>query len=130
MPKKQPFLDFCRFSQKLFYTIGNLKCRATNTKKSIDYQKCIFLHLFASHPTHIYPNWSQGVAFSRVHDLTQLMWEKTTQVGCGAHTCANGYSVFVCHYHPPGNQLGQSLFTQEHFLNLCRYEGQCIEGEP
>eukprot|EP01084_Bolivina_argentea_P286957 492356_1 len=33
---------------------------------------------------------------------TQIIWAKTTQVGCGYHKCSTGWWL-VCHYSPPGN---------------------------
>lgn len=34
---------------------------------------------------------------------TQLVWRKTTQVGCAIAKCANGTIIMVCNYNPPGN---------------------------
>lgn len=42
-------------------------------------------------------------------DYTQLVWRKTTEVGCGVATCQNS-EVWVCNFAPPGNYLGQSAY--------------------
>jgi len=37
---------------------------------------------------------------------TQIVWENTTEVGCGTAVC-NGFLVLVCQYNPAGNIIGQ-----------------------
>jgi hypothetical protein len=37
---------------------------------------------------------------------TQMVWRSSTEVGCAAATCG-GEEVWVCHYAPPGNWVGQ-----------------------
>jgi len=38
---------------------------------------------------------------------TQIVWRKTTQVGCGLATCGNTNSIWVCNYKVAGNFQGQ-----------------------
>jgi len=42
---------------------------------------------------------------------TQVMWEGSTEVGCGVAVCNAGENaqsdVWVCNYNPPGNYIGQ-----------------------
>ncbi|MEP5614197.1 MAG: pathogenesis-related family 1 protein [Cyclobacteriaceae bacterium] len=40
---------------------------------------------------------------------TQVVWEATTEVGCGMVTC-DGYDVWVCQYAPQGNIIGQKPY--------------------
>lgn len=40
---------------------------------------------------------------------TQIVWRKTTQIGCGLATCGNS-AVVACRYSPPGNFLGQAPY--------------------
>jgi len=41
---------------------------------------------------------------------TQMVWEGTTEVGCGKAICSDNSQVWVCNYSPPGNIVGQSPY--------------------
>ncbi|XP_075244209.1 uncharacterized protein LOC142338372 isoform X2 [Convolutriloba macropyga] len=73
-----------------------------------------------------YPGGNQpydacGGSFGSVGHLTQMMWEKTTKLGCAVAQCPNGY-LYACHYSPPGNFMGQAMFQDENFLSVCKRE--------
>lgn len=38
---------------------------------------------------------------------TQMVWQSTTQVGCGMAFCPNAGQIWVCNYDPPGNWIGE-----------------------
>ncbi len=40
---------------------------------------------------------------------TQVVWKKTTAVGCGMASCGRD-EIWVCNYSPPGNYVGESPF--------------------
>ena len=40
---------------------------------------------------------------------TQIVWEETTEVGCGTATC-DGWDIWVCQYTPAGNIIGQKPY--------------------
>lgn len=42
-----------------------------------------------------------------VGHYTQMVWKKTTKVGFGVATCANGAVIVVAQYGPAGNYIGQ-----------------------
>jgi pathogenesis-related protein 1 len=45
--------------------------------------------------------------------FTQVVWRKTTEVGCGVATCKSGnlnYDVWICNYSPAGNIVGQAPY--------------------
>lgn len=41
---------------------------------------------------------------------TQIIWQQTTGVGCGRAVCADKSQVWVCNYHPAGNQTGEKPY--------------------
>jgi len=40
---------------------------------------------------------------------TQLVWRKTTFIGCGRATCGRK-AIVVCRYSPPGNHIGRAPY--------------------
>ena len=40
---------------------------------------------------------------------TQIVWRKTTHIGCASAQCS-GSNVVVCRYDPPGNYIGEQSF--------------------
>jgi pathogenesis-related protein 1 len=38
---------------------------------------------------------------------TQLVWRRTTELGCGMAVCGDLSQIWVCNYRPPGNYAGQ-----------------------
>jgi len=55
-----------------------------------------------------YPQCTSG-SESDVWHYTQLVWRKTTQLGCGMGS-SNGKNYLVCQYYPQGNMIGQSVY--------------------
>ncbi len=42
---------------------------------------------------------------------TQIVWRKSTSLGCGVATCQNGKEdIWICNYSPPGNYVGQNPY--------------------
>jgi pathogenesis-related protein 1 len=42
---------------------------------------------------------------------TQMIWDRTTRIGCGMATSASGIVYIVCNYSPRGNVIGQRPIT-------------------
>ncbi len=62
-------------------------------------------------------NWAKADFSERTGHFTQLVWQNTTRVGCGAAHC-NGQGenaafgwFMVCEYDPPGNVIGQFQYN-------------------
>lgn len=41
---------------------------------------------------------------------TQVVWKKSTEVGCGKAICSDKSQVWVCQYAPAGNYVGQQPY--------------------
>lgn len=44
-----------------------------------------------------------------VGHYTQMIWPSTRELGCASSVC-DGKLILVCHYHPPGNSLGEKAY--------------------
>jgi pathogenesis-related protein 1 len=48
-------------------------------------------------------NWSSSGHY------TQMVWRKSTQIGCGKIECG-GQIIIICNYNPPGNIMGEKPY--------------------
>jgi uncharacterized protein YkwD len=59
------------------------------------------------------PNWHGGVLTNEnwyaTGHYTQMVWRNTQEVGCGVAN-DGGSSILVCHYNPPGNEIGKAPY--------------------
>ncbi|MFM7596611.1 MAG: CAP domain-containing protein [Flavobacteriales bacterium] len=51
-----------------------------------------------------------GNDWAKSGHYTQVIWKKTTEVGCGAAVSASGAFYFVCNYNPHGNIVGEKPY--------------------
>jgi len=47
--------------------------------------------------------------FFKIGHYTQMIWRRTTHVGCAKSVC-RGNLIVVCNYNPPGNMIGRTPF--------------------
>jgi hypothetical protein len=55
------------------------------------------------------PSYSRADFDAGSGHYTQLVWRKSTQVGCGSTSCARSV-VISCRFSPAGNFMGQAVF--------------------
>lgn len=54
---------------------------------------------------------SNGCKFSKMcGHYTQVVWKKSTRLGCARVKCVNGWSFVTCNYDPPGNYIGEKPY--------------------
>ncbi|KAI7741610.1 hypothetical protein M8C21_025649 [Ambrosia artemisiifolia] len=41
---------------------------------------------------------------------TQIVWKKSTHIGCGRAKCQNNAYFVTCNYYPPGNYIGEKPY--------------------
>lgn len=56
-----------------------------------------------------FPSVSTTGDWRTVGHYTQMIWKRTTELGCGLAT-GGGYDFLVCRYAPQGNFMGESVF--------------------
>jgi hypothetical protein len=57
----------------------------------------------------IFPDVSRSGHWEAVGHYSQMIWAKTTQLGCAKAT-AGGWDILVCRYSPPGNLVGEKPY--------------------
>lgn len=62
-------------------------------------------------------NYSDPVFSEQTGHFTQLVWESTSTVGCGARLCGTKGWYLVCEYWPRGNVVGEFGEQVHHQLN-------------
>jgi len=59
----------------------------------------------------VWPDVSTTGNWQDVAHYTQMIWSKTTEVGCATADNSSGKSVYmVCHYSPAGNWIGDKAY--------------------
>ncbi|XP_063727430.1 uncharacterized protein LOC134854977 [Symsagittifera roscoffensis] len=70
-----------------------------------------------------YDTCDGGDKFSEYGHLTQMMWQKSGELGCAEYVCPDsGWAIFTCNYSPAGNTQGEKMFPESNFKKLCEAE--------
>lgn len=54
---------------------------------------------------------------------TQMIWEKSKEVGVGVAKCADGALIVVANYYPPGNYVGEYPYGEKSTIRPYIYRG-------
>ncbi|NWW73300.1 PI16 inhibitor, partial [Climacteris rufus] len=68
-------------------------------------------------------------------DYTQVVWARTTHIGCGAHFCekmdgidTENVHLLVCSYFPPGNINGRKPYWEGPSCTACPKNTICVDN--
>jgi hypothetical protein len=53
---------------------------------------------------------ASGACSGTCGHYTQLVWSKSSALGCGVASCAGGGEIWVCNYDPAGNVMGEAPY--------------------
>lgn len=87
-------------------------CRMIHSKTN--YGENIYWANYASTPTEVVNKWASErfyydystnscKAGKTCGHYTQIIWQDTTEIGCGRAICKNMEEIWVCNYNPAGN---------------------------
>jgi uncharacterized protein YkwD len=108
--------DLQNFAAEWAVTQGRKDCEMEHRGNNPYGENLYWSSGMAFSPTGVVDSWGSeisdyhgevvGQSNGVVGHYTQVVWKKTTEVGCAAYKCGSALLV-VCNYNPPGNYVGQ-----------------------
>ena len=121
--------ELAKYAQEWADQLGKKGCNLEHRPRSgafaQKYGENIYMGYKGYHATakHAVDSWASekkyfnfktlGWDWRKCGHYTQIIWEKSTEVGCAQYQCPDGKVVWVCNYNPPGNYTGEKPFTKK-----------------
>ena len=92
------------------------KCKLAHSDVRLGENLAMGKDLDVAHAVQMWANEGARYRYAPVYEFeiptghyTQMVWRKTTNIGCGRATCGKTV-VFVCRYSPAGNRIGSAPY--------------------
>ena len=113
--------ELSKVAQKWANKLSKSKCRIKHSRKKGIGENIFWSSIPVKNVKEVVTNWGNEKEYYSYRDCckghktlhyTQIIWEKTTEVGCGVATCKDGSQIWVCNYSPQGNFIGEKPYKK------------------
>ncbi|XP_022910068.2 venom allergen 5-like [Onthophagus taurus] len=110
--------DFQPAGQNLYFASGKATCDWKENFKEAIY---LWYEEVNEMTNDCVRGYATGCVAAKVGDFAQLVWAKTTHVGCSLVSYSNNTCQLICNYGPAGNYQTEKVFVQGEPASECEY---------